>query len=808
MYSFLPRRAAVHAQRGGEGTSRGTLAAGRDGPSGGRTPLGRRRGRPCRPSSPAAARPACRGAVGGLGVVPTPRGSGPFQAPSPPKAGRGAAAMGALLGLLVLLGLAGRPSGELRVTATWVTVPRQLRPRADANPLAVFYWLEVEGRPRVLRLRPRRGLVAHPFTLVTYGKDGARWEEHPFVRDNCFYQGEVEGSPGSLAALGTCGRGLRGVLWVEDGTYEIEPVPDDPAFRHVLYRMEEANDPGGPACGLTPAELQHQKALLPWFEAPQAAEEEMLKDWWTHVRYVKMVVVVDNVRFVKSGRNESEVLRQVLEIINIGDSLYEQLSVRLFLVGLEIWTKSNLVNITNSVNKVLDSFNKWRKSNLSPRMRHDTAHLFAFQSFGRSLGLAFLGSICDNQWSSAVVSFTDRKLSSFITTFVHELGHTLGMRHDERGCKCRRRRCFMYESDVDTDAFSDCSYKDYFDLLGRGAGCLRQPPAPGTFYTMKREYCGNKIAESGEQCDCGSESNCGKDPCCHPNCTFTAGSVCASGRCCKSCQVLPAGTLCRASTGDCDLPEYCNGTSPWCPLDVYVQDGTLCKDGAYCYQGKCSSHRKQCQHLFGKKARAAPLDCFKAVNTRGDRFGNCGIRNNIHFTKCSIENILCGRIQCENIHKLPFLQNHVTLVQTPVGNKKCWGLDYHVGMPIADVGAVEDGTPCGSNMLCINRTCTSISLLNYDCNVTKCHGRGVCNNRKNCHCRYGWAPPYCEWEGLGGSIDSGPPPATEIFQRAKVGVTLLGLIFLCILGVTLTICYKQEIVGWLRSKKAQFHRRR
>uniref|UniRef100_A0A8C0I990 EGF-like domain-containing protein n=1 Tax=Bubo bubo TaxID=30461 RepID=A0A8C0I990_BUBBB len=128
-------------------------------------------------------------------------------------------------------------------------------------------------------------------------------------------------------------------------------------------------------------------------------------------------------------------------------------------------------------------------------------------------------------------------------------------------------------------------------------------------------------------------------------------------------------------------------------------------------------------------------------------------------------------------------------------------------MKSADVGAVADGMPCGSDKLCINRTCTSISLLNYDCNVTKCHGRGVCNNHKNCHCRYGWAPPYCEWEGFGGSIDSGAPPAREIFWRARIGVAPLSLLLLCIFGVTLIIFCKCEIVGWLRRKKAQFHRR-
>ncbi|XP_065253854.1 disintegrin and metalloproteinase domain-containing protein 21-like [Emys orbicularis] len=200
---------------------------------------------------------------------------------------------------------------------------------------------------------------------------------------------------------------------------------------------------------------------------------------------------------------------------------------------------------------------------------------------------------------------------------------------------------------------------------------------------------------------------CLRSGCCLSNCTIKPGAACISGLCCKNCQFHRQGKICRESIGECDLPEYCNGTSDWCPEDVFKQDGTPCGDNDCCFQGRCRNHERQCKAVFGK-------------------------------------------------------------VQTPVDDILCWGTEFNSGRDTVDVGSVGDGTACGDNKICINRTCVNITILDYDCNYTKCSNRGMCNSKKNCHCNFGWAPPDCTLKGFGGSVDSGPPPTTSTVSHAFV----------------------------------------
>ncbi|KAH0506082.1 Disintegrin and metalloproteinase domain-containing protein 9 [Microtus ochrogaster] len=307
--------------------------------------------------------------------------------------------------------------------------------------------------------------------------------------------------------------------------------------------------------------------------------------------------------------------------------------------------------------------------------------------------------------------------------------------------------------------FSSCSAEDFEKLtLNKGGSCLLNVPKPDEAYSAP--FCGNKLVDPGEECDCGTPQECESDPCCEgSSCKLKSFAECAYGDCCKDCQARnsPRGSMCRGKTSECDVPEYCNGSSQFCPPDVFIQNGYPCQNNkAYCYNGMCQYYDAQCQVIFGSKAKAAPKDCFIEVNSKGDRFGNCGFSGS-EYKKCATGNALCGKLQCENVQDMPVFGIVPAIIQTPSRGTKCWGVDFQLGSDVPDPGMVNEGTKCDAGKICRNFQCVNASVLNYDCDIQeKCHGHGVCNSNKNCHCDNGWAPPNCETKGYGGSVDSGP----------------------------------------------------
>ncbi|KAM9804016.1 disintegrin and metalloproteinase domain-containing protein 12 [Neosynchiropus ocellatus] len=663
----------------------------------------------------------------------------------------------------------------------------QLKP--GSFPESLLLLVEAEGEQLVLLLEKNKSLFASHFTETHYREDGSAVTGAHNFTTNCYYHGEVQQRPNSDVTLSACA-GLRGFISLENKTFIIEPKSGDSSGVHLIFSAEELTlPPGSCGHGFNMSSVPTESHLKRPFQSFHTRHKRHAQKT---TKYVELIIVADNREFQKQGKDVEQVKQRLAEIANYVDKFYRALNIRVALVGLEVWSDSDKCPVTQDPFATLHEFLDWRKVKLLPQKPHDNAQLISGVYFqGTTIGMAPIMSMCTVEQSGGIVMDHSENPLGAAVTLAHELGHNFGMNHDtpERGCGCRmtadRGGCIMTPSTgyPFPTVFSTCSKKDLAASLEKGVGmCLYNMPEVKVLYGGQK--CGNGYVEEGEECDCGELEEC-MNPCCNATtCMLKGDAVCAHGQCCEDCKLKLAGTMCRESGNSCDLPEFCTGTSPHCPANVYLHDGHACHhvDG-YCYNGICQTHEQQCITLWGAGATPAPGICFQRVNSAGDPYGNCGKDSKGSFAKCDARDAKCGKIQCQGGANRPVIGTNAVSIETNIplqegGRILCRGTHVYLGDDMPDPGLVLAGTKCGDGMVCLNRQCQNVSVFGvHECSG-KCNGRGVCNNKRNCHCEAHWAPPFCESAGFGGSMDSGPMrlAADSVVITVVVLVTLIGLL--------------------------------
>uniref|UniRef100_A0A3B4U4J3 ADAM metallopeptidase domain 19 n=1 Tax=Seriola dumerili TaxID=41447 RepID=A0A3B4U4J3_SERDU len=606
---------------------------------------------------------------------------------------------------------------------------------------------------------------------------------------HCFYHGTVQGIEGSSVAVSTC-LGLRGLISLNTSvSYLIEPLPVSmDAQQHAVFRAESLHLPGG-SCLHHHGNKGDEEQLNDFIHgmmSPRSAREK--RDLSKNMKYVELLMVAD----------KAEVRTRLMICSYL---YYKALNIRVALIGLELWTSQDMISVSDNPHGTLAAFLSWRRRQLGV-LPNDNAQLITGKSFqGTTIGLAPLKAMCSDYQSGGVNTDHSESAVGVAATMAHEMGHNFGMSHDSTGC-CQARAedggCIMAAATGHPfpRVFNGCNEKELKSYLSSGGGkCLFNLPNTRAIYGGQR--CGNGYLEDGEECDCGEEEEC-TSPCCNANnCTLKAGAECAHGICCDKCKLKSPGVLCRAPSGPCDLPEYCDGKAESCPANFYLVDGTSCAGGqAYCYTGMCLTLQQQCLSLWGRDGRPAPDLCFKKVNEAGDMYGNCGKDLFGKYRSCKDRDAKCGKIQCLTSASKPIENNAVRIETTvTVGNKRIQCMGTHVYKPgqgqedtqgdTLDPGLVMTGTKCGDDSICFNGECRNASFLRADeCNA-KCHGHGLCNNNHNCHCDPGWAPPLCDQKGSGGSKDSGPVNIRPPGKVARHDPN--GTVFLLFLNININI---------------------
>uniref|UniRef100_G3RVU1 ADAM metallopeptidase domain 32 n=1 Tax=Gorilla gorilla gorilla TaxID=9595 RepID=G3RVU1_GORGO len=406
-------------------------------------------------------------------------------------------------------------------------------------------------------------------------------------------------------------------------------------------------------------------------------------------------------------------------------------------------------------------------------------------------------------------------LEAFAVIVTQMLALSLGISYDDpKKCQCSESTCIMNPEVVQSNGvktFSSCSLRSFQNFVSNvGVKCLQNKPQMQK--KSPKPVCGNGRLEGNEICDCGTEAQCGPASCCDfRTCVLKDGAKCYKGLCCKDCQILQSGVECRPKAHpECDIAEYCNGSSPECGPDITLINGLSCKNNKFiCYDGDCHDLDARCESVFGKGSRNAPFACYEEIQSQSDRFGNCGRDRNNKYVFCGWRNLICGRLVCTYPTRKPFHQENGDVIYAFVRDSVCITVDYKLPRTVPDPLAVKNGSQCDIGRVCVNRECVESRIIKASAHVCsqQCSGHGVCDSRNKCHCSPGYKPPNCQIRSKGFSIfpeeDMG-----SIMERAS-GKTentwLLGfLIALPILIVTTTIVLaRKQLKKWF-AKEEEF----
>ncbi|KHJ43823.1 Disintegrin [Trichuris suis] len=584
-------------------------------------------------------------------------------------------------------------------------------------------------------------------------------------RENCYFQGVVLGHPGSLVSLSNC-EGLRGFITLDSSTFLIMPMKpvNSSTYPHVftsviLNYQSMCNEKSMYDSSHNQTDSLYEKLnerLKQVYPANLSRDIPKVSMIETEMKYVELNLFIDKDAANWMRMELGAMFNFFLESLNTLDLFLQHVNVRISLVHAEFWLFKNRAKVEPEMLATLVNLAKFKARKTKDAFNDMTLLLIA-PGHNRTETAYFANSVCTAE-SVGLIVVSD-KSHPFYTAMqmTHVVGHILGMDHDNNGVEIKRKKfislmgdpCRMHDANQMSYAhvykYTDHSLKGFLGLMNSGqAHCMFNKPM------QRNSFCGNRIVDEGEECDCGTVEECvSVDPCCVPlTCRLKIGAQCSKGPYCKGCKYGTSRTVCRPSVDpECDFAEfYLPYPEVKCPADMYKRDGTACggRGEGYCYHGRCVRSDLQCQELLGPQSALADNACFRMFNIMGTPFGHCGFDQRMAPVACTLKNYQCGLLFCKRNESS--MNSSSLSAYTDRENLDIFDCSETV-LPIPQL--VKDGTKCGSNGLCEAQVCVSLDevLRRASCFATNespvCSGHGVCTNLNVCICDDGWASRDC-----------------------------------------------------------------
>ncbi|XP_062410855.1 A disintegrin and metalloproteinase with thrombospondin motifs 19-like [Sardina pilchardus] len=587
----------------------------------------------------------------------------------------------------------------------------------------------VEKRPKARKASPR-----NPPAFSSANAEAA-----------CYYSGTVLNYAGSIASFSTCA-GLMGFIQLNEDFLFIEPLNHTLAVTghaHRVYRQKRslAKQSAPKYCGVIPEKHKGKSKKHPEPSRGKRYSYKLQQEY-----NVETLVVADPAMVTYHGPEAAK--RFILTIMNMVFNLFQhkslgiQINIRLTKLVLLSETPPDMY-IGHHGEKMLESFCRWQQeeygrksmmSDFSARWRDDSPSVDSAIFITRkdfcvhkdepcdTVGIAYLSGMCTEKRKCILAE--DNGLS-LAFTIAHEMGHNMGVSHDNDHPACADGLHIMSGEWIKGQnpgdvSWSTCSREDVEKFLrSKASSCLLQTDP----LSLNSVILPSKL----------------------PGAAYTAD---------EQCQILFG-----PSAAHCEKMQYVMCSGLWCHLDGEKDcktkldppmDGTECDTGKWCRAGECVSRVVPPEPTPGVWASWGPWGtcsrtCGSGISARQrkcdtSRSGGKGQQcpgTAMQYRLCENQPCPAGtpsfrEQQCQTFNRLALSWYAVMDDERPC-TLFCSSSGKEQPMLLAE--KVLDGTSCGTleSGICANGTCQKVGcdgILGSQAREDHC---GVCNgNGKSC----------------------------------------------------------------------------